>query len=562
LGTADRQQAGVFTLQAEDDSGRPLVVKVYGRDAHDTALLSTLWRTVWFREPGPQLRLGRLQQVEHEALVTLLARQAGVHTDLVVSAGATANNDALLVLQRVGSPLVVTPGSAGNELAMQVWALLDRLHQAAIAHGQVDTDHMVCVGDHLGISDFRGATISPSLTQRQSDQAQALISTVVLIGAETALPIAHAALGSDGLSAILPLLQPPVLTPCQRGQIRDSDLDLDQLRADAAAVAAVDPPELQRLQRVSAASMLRVLLPAVALFVLISAVGDLDWDQFLDELADATWWLVVLGVIAAQVPRLAQAVSTLGACPVPLPLGPVYALQLAVSYINLAIPGSAARIAINVRFFQRHGIESGTALAVGALDGFSGFICEMVILLFLLLFTSASLELELDSGTASHAGRILLTIVAIAVVSIGVVMAVPAWRRFILRWVVRLAKEGRQALRGLHSPRRLGLLFGGNLATEILFAAALGVFTRAVGYPIGFGELLLINISVSLLAGLLPIPGGIGVAEGALVFGLVRAGMPEEAAFAAAIMYRLSNFYLPPIWGYFALRWLQRTNHL
>jgi glycosyltransferase 2 family protein len=38
--------------------------------------------------------------------------------------------------------------------------------------------------------------------------------------------------------------------------------------------------------------------------------------------------------------------------------------------------------------------------------------------------------------------------------------------------------------------------------------------------------------------------------------------MPEEAAFAATMMHRLSNFYLPPIWGYFAMRWLQKNNHL
>jgi glycosyltransferase 2 family protein len=28
------------------------------------------------------------------------------------------------------------------------------------------------------------------------------------------------------------------------------------------------------------------------------------------------------------------------------------------------------------------------------------------------------------------------------------------------------------------------------------------------------------------------------------------------------LLYRLWTFYLPPIWGYFALRWLERNNHL
>ena len=75
-------------------------------------------------------------------------------------------------------------------------------------------------------------------------------------------------------------------------------------------------------------------------------------------------------------------------------------------------------------------------------------------------------------------------------------------------------------------------------------------------------ELLLINLSVSLFASLIPVPGGIGVTEGALMVGLTSAGMGQEAAFASVITYRLSTFYLPPIWGWFALQWLRRHSYL
>jgi len=88
------------------------------------------------------------------------------------------------------------------------------------------------------------------------------------------------------------------------------------------------------------------------------------------------------------------------------------------------------------------------------------------------------------------------------------------------------------------------------------------VFAGALGFRIGLGEALLINIGVGLLSGLLPVPGGIGVAEGGLTFGLMSAGMPEESAFAAVILYRLATFYVPPVWGFFAMRWLQRNQHL
>jgi len=133
------------------------------------------------------------------------------------------------------------------------------------------------------------------------------------------------------------------------------------------------------------------------------------------------------------------------------------------------------------------------------------------------------------------------------------------WTRAV-RWLREA--DGRDTLRDLRSPRRLLLLLGGNLASTLLFAAALGLFTRALGTTVAFSDLTVIIISVSLLAGLLPVPGGIGVVEGGLTFGLVAVGMPEGAAFAAVVLYRIATFYLPPLWGYFALRSLERNQYL
>ena len=75
-------------------------------------------------------------------------------------------------------------------------------------------------------------------------------------------------------------------------------------------------------------------------------------------------------------------------------------------------------------------------------------------------------------------------------------------------------------------------------------------------------ELLLINTVVSLFAGLLPVPGGIGVSEAGLTLGLTAAGMPSETAFAIALAYRFASFYLPPIWGWFCYRWLVDKRYL
>ena len=568
LGAADRQRAGLFLVDAESESGEPLVVKVYGRDAHDAALLTTLWRTVWYREPGSPVRLGRLQQVEHEAFLTLFARQAGVLTDTVVTAGVAVGDDALLVLARTGRVLADEAAraageeaSSGAELVERSWAVLERLQRAGIAHGQLDDRHLIVDGDELGVIDFRGATVAASETARGTDQAQILVTTALLTDEEVALNGALEALDAERLAAVLPFVQLPALTPRQRQLARDRELDLDRLRTEAARITATEPPEIRQLRRITLGAIVRVVLPAVAIVMLISGLAGLDFAEFIEELSEATWWLIVLGALVAQLARVSQAVSTLGASPVPLPLGPVYALQLAVSYVNIAIPTSAARIAVNIRFFQRHGVAPAPALTAGAVDGFAGFVVQAILLVVLVLLTPASLDLSLDSAVSS-AGSVLLVAIVIAAAAFGVVVAVGRWRRFVVGWIRRLGKEAFAAVRGLRSPRRLGLLIGGSLATELIFAMALGTFARALGYSVGLDELLLINISVGLLAGLMPVPGGVGVAEGGLTFGLVQAGMPEGVAFAAVLLYRLATFYLPPTWGYFALRWLERNEHL
>jgi uncharacterized membrane protein YbhN (UPF0104 family) len=562
LGVATRQPAGVFVVDGVDDDGEPLRVKVYGRDAHDTQLVTTVWRTVWYREAGSPTVPGRLQQAEHEAFLTLLARQAGVLADHVVTAGATSRRDVLLVLRPVGEPLTTAPERWSPDVAHRLWRALDALHAVGIAHGQVDALHAIVRGDEVGLVDFRGASTAPSAEQYQTDGAQALVTTAIALGIDSALDVAVDELGADGVAALLPFVQPPALTPGQRAAIRAEQFDLDDLRDRAAARASVDPPELQRLRRVTVQSAVQMALLVVAFFALTSALAGLDFAELWEQVRNAAWWFVVAGFLLAQTTRLAQATSTLGASPTPLPLGPVYALQLATSYIALAIPSYAARVAVNIRFFQRHGLPAGSALAIGGLDAIAQFRVQVFLLGGILLLTPASLELHLDGSAPTGLARLVLVVLALGVAAVVVVAAVPKFRRAVVGWVTRLVIDGLAAFRGLRSPRRLSLLIGGNIANEILFAAAIGAFTRALGYAIGLPELVLINVSVSLLSGLIPVPGGIGVVEGGLTYGLVRAGMPEEAAFAAVLMYRLATFYLPPIWGFLALRWLQRTKNL
>ena len=243
-----------------------------------------------------------------------------------------------------------------------------------------------------------------------------------------------------------------------------------------------EPPELIELRRISLGSIIKVVLPAVALVALISGMAGLDWEDLWSRVRDANWWLVGLGFIAAQVPRVAQAMSTMGASPIPLPLGPVYALQLSTSYINLAVPTTAGRVALNIRFFQRHGVPPGTAIAAGALDSFSGFIVQMVLLATLLLFTPASLNLQFDD-TLSTAGR--LVVIALVIFGVGDHRRAGGRQVAPLRPALgQAAARPRGGRRCAGCARRAGCCCcsAATRSTEILFSCALGVFVAAMGY--------------------------------------------------------------------------------
>jgi uncharacterized membrane protein YbhN (UPF0104 family) len=265
-----------------------------------------------------------------------------------------------------------------------------------------------------------------------------------------------------------------------------------------------------------------------------------------------------LALVLAQVPRIPSAVSTMGSINRPLPLGPLVTKEFAICYVNLAIPSSAARVAINIRFLQRFGVDATTAVSAGVIDSVSGFVVQ--IFLFVVLFFSSDVDFGITLDTSDLDGLLTIALIVVAVLILLVVLVcvIPAWRRRALD----MLRKARAATAVLRNPTKALQLFGGNLLSQVLFAVALSVCVRAFGEELPLSTLVLINTVVTLFAGLLPIPGGMGVSEAGLTLGLTSAGLPSSTAFAIALAYRFASFYLPPVWGYFCYRWLIRRRYL
>jgi len=233
-------------------------------------------------------------------------------------------------------------------------------------------------------------------------------------------------------------------------------------------------------------------------------------------------------------------------------------MQFASCYVNLAVPSSAGRLALTTRFFQRFGVGPATALSASVIDSLSEFVVQAV--LFVLVFSVSDIDLKLSVSEDQLSGLATTALVAVVllVIAAAVALCVPALRA---RTKAALT-EAHLALQVLRSPTKLIQLFGGNLLAQLLFSLTLGICVRAFGLHVPLTELILINTVVSLFAGILPVPGGIGVAEGGLSLGLTRAGVPAELALAIALSYRFAVFYLPPIWGYLSFKWLTARKYL
>jgi uncharacterized membrane protein YbhN (UPF0104 family) len=562
LEEAERQVAGVFHVRGVDEEGRPLLVKVYGRDAYDTQLVARLWRRLWYRGDGLPIRLGRLEAVQHEAFVTLLVRAGGLATHDVVTAAATIDDDALLVLRGDAQPLAaLEPDQFDDALADAAWRSLARLDGLRVAHQNIDPGTTALVEGELGFVDFGAATVAPTTVQLATDRVQLLLTTASLVGDERALRAATDALGADGVAALLPYLQTAALTTSLRKALDRAGVDVDALRVRASESVGVEAPELARLRRVSVRAFVQIALFGFAAYTILDYAGGVDWNEVGSEISNASWTWIAFGFFVAQLPRVTQALSSLGSVPTAMPFGPVYAMQLATGYMNVALPSGLARMAVNIRFFQRQGLSAPTAVASGLIDSFASTFVQGVLLAALLLFSESSLTLDLSAPTGGF--RTLLFILAGAlVVCVGTLVGVRRFRTAIVERIRGWWPDVRAALAAIRAAHKLALLLLGSLATELLFAVALGLFARSFGAHVVLSELLVINIGVSLLASFIPVPGGVGVLEFGLTIGLTSAGMAPEAAIAAVLLYRISTYFLPPVWGFPAMLWLQRKRYL
>jgi uncharacterized membrane protein YbhN (UPF0104 family)/tRNA A-37 threonylcarbamoyl transferase component Bud32 len=560
LRIAARQRIGAAEYVGDDTDGRPLRARVLGRDAQETQRLARRWRSLAYRDPPRGVAIGRLEQVEHEALATLLAAQAGVRVPEVVTAALGPEGDAVVVTVQPDAGVLedLRAEDVPDETLRGLWGEVARLHAAGISHGRLNASNIALVDGSALIVDLSAATLGAPRSALDIDVAELLVACTVLVGHERALAAAIDGIGTDAVTGAAPYLQRAALTPHVRDLARTHEVALKDLREATATATGTEPAKVVELRRVRPQDLLLVALVIFAAYSLIGQIAEIGPGTLLDELsgADLAWAAVAL--VLAQLTMIGGGISVRGSVPTPLPLLPCVVLQAAIRFINLTVPSAAGRIAMNVRFLQRMGASTPEAVAAGAVDDVSEKVVKAVLVLATLPFVSVDIDTSRFASGGTDARLIGAIAVALAI-GVAVTFAVPSLRAKALPRL-RVALD---SLAGVARVRRKRLeLFGGNLLSELLFALVLGAACRAYGVELSLVELVFVNTAAGVLSSLIPVPGGIGAAEASTAAGLIAVGVDESTAFAIALTKRLCTFYLPPLWGYPALRWLRRKGYV
>jgi uncharacterized membrane protein YbhN (UPF0104 family)/tRNA A-37 threonylcarbamoyl transferase component Bud32 len=551
------------TLMLARDHDGPLRIRVLGRDETDVQLMAKLWRSLVYKDSGPSVSLTRLQDVERQAYTQLLAARAGARVPEVVIAGTAGPGTALLAERPVdGTRLAdVEPKKVTARVLNDAWRQVARLHAGRVSHGALNSRHLVLTSaQSVAIDDFERAGGAASEEREAADIAELLTSTAEIVGNDKAVAAALRGVGPERLAAALPFLQSAALSHDLRAHGRHARKEmkdrLGALRDTAAAATATEVPPLQQLYRVNTTSLLMAVGTLIAVFALLSQVGDPE--EFWNTIKNADWaWLAVaLGL--SFLTNFATAISLMGTVPIPLPLARTAELQLSMSFSNLAVP-AVGGMAAQIRFLQKQGVDLASAVASGGLLANVGNIVACTLLFFVALALSPA---TLDTGEIPVDTIIKVAVLAVVIIAIGIVLVykIPKLKNLVLPPVKSAMTTIIAALR---SPRRVFELLGGNMLNAFMYAFVMLFCIYAFGGSINYWTLLMLNIFVGTIASLVPIPGGgTAVASVGMSGALTAAGVPTEIAVAAVLANQLVANFIPAVPGWFATNNLLHDDYL
>jgi uncharacterized membrane protein YbhN (UPF0104 family) len=571
---AKRQHWGVARFDAVGSDGSQLQISVYGRDAAESQFWAKIGRKVLLRKDTGAFALTRAQQLEHESYLTLLAASMapGATSSMVASGLVGTARDAVVVTSPPAGRSIKELLGAGESITDQqiesVVSVVATLHAHGVIHHAIDLENVMLSGSSAGLASFDRASSLADADAIAGDTASLLVTLAVATSSDRAIAACIKVMGKDSIAACLPFLQDAALADPLTETLRKdhSRSILKELRSKGAEASGVDTPELAPLHRMSAMTLVLTIGTLIGAWALIEVLLQVAGSVSTLKSASIPW--VIVTALVGQLAFFGSAASTLGSITLSVPFIPLVLLELSNTFTGLAL-GTPGVLAARVRFFQRHGMDTTVAVSSGVLASTASWIVKGGLFLISVPFALGAIHLSGITKSHSDSGgpQSLLIWVLVAVVALGILLAiglaVPRWRNLAKDKIAPRFQEVVDHFKVLAGrPAKILEIFGGQVVAQMVMALALGAALHAFGESLSLPVLIVVLTLGSVLGGISPVPGGMGVVEAGMILGLKAAGVPDAVAVSAVFVQRLFTAYLPPIAGWFALMWLRRKKYL
>ncbi|HSZ37044.1 MAG TPA: YbhN family protein [Acidimicrobiales bacterium] len=333
-----------------------------------------------------------------------------------------------------------------------------------------------------------------------------------------------------------------------------------------AMLAAARGDQLSRVMRIPRLPRLRLhklIIPfAIAALVWLVVVLLIGGRQMQAVLSAADLTSVVGALVVVQGASVGQGLALWGGVTTYIPFDALVRTASAMSFAEL-IGGPVASTAAAVSLHRRNGLTPSIAYSSGLLTSVARVAVALLLAIGFLPVAIGQLHLGITGPKGPHAA--LLQTLLLAGVATGLIgglafIAPRMWHAWASRVRPQFASAWAHVYDVTSHVAPVVRLLAGPALTQLLLAAGLAWCLHAVGAEANFSALMLVCCTASVLAGICPVPGGMGVVEATYISGLTLAGVPQDVAAGATLLFRACTTYVPALWGWVAFARLREED--
>ena len=538
--------------QAWSDTGLAYEIIAMDPGQELTGTLLEMWNNLRLRGISRWVSPSLKAQAERSSFTTLQALRAGVFTQEPIGI-ASASDSIILVMSALPptTPLTELGEDASDEVLDRAWEQLHFAHSRGISHRALTPEAVVVdSSSDVWLLDWDSGEVATTELNQSIDIAQMLVLTALAVGPERALEAGRRCVGEETLIACAPVIQKPVLPAEINQRLRRSDL-LGELRAALVGDSEAESAPTADLQRFRPRTIFTIAVAFIAVFIV---VGSLNFNDIVTTVKSANlWWMLASAVLGCLI-WVGSAVPLVALSPEKLSLRETLVAQVAASIITIVAPAGVGPAALNLRYLRKRRVPTAMAVTTVTLMQISQALITIVLLLLVMVIAGSSLSVSVPYGT-------ILGVVAVVMVAVGIIVAVPKVRRWIWSKIQPTWQQVYPRLLWIiGQPRRLAAVVGGNLLMNIGYVGAFWTALLAMGGSLNFSTVSITYLTANAAGSFIPSPGGIGTVETALTSGLTVAGISSSVAIATALLYRLVTFYGRIPFGWLAMKYMEKKD--